>query len=133
VELLNKQVDYWIEESMESLDVAKVLLDKKKYLESAFFCNLSSEKMLKAAVVHSTNQIPPKIHTLSKLAQIANIYDRMNESHKRFMNQLDVFQIEGRYPDDRKKLYETTPIDEFSKIYKHTEELILWIKLQVQS
>lgn len=56
------QVQYWLEESLESLDAAKVLLRAEKYLEAGFFCNLACEKSLKAAFVKHTGKIPPKIH-----------------------------------------------------------------------
>ena len=124
---IDKHVKYWIDESMESLDTAKVLLDATKKLESAFFCNLACEKMLKAAFVKRTNQIPPKIHPLQQLAKSAAIYDDMSESQKDLLNLLDAFQIEGRYPQDRKRIYQTTPVAEFRQILVSTEEIIAWI------
>ena len=127
----NQHIKYWIDESMESIDVAKILFAQKKYLESAFFCNLSCEKMLKASFVCYTSETPPKTHSLTRMAQLSNIYDKMDIKQKRFLNTLEVFQIEGRYPQDRNKLYNTTPAEVFSRVLTETEEIILWIKQQL--
>jgi hypothetical protein len=35
--IIREQVDYWLAESEESLETARILHDKKRYLESAFF------------------------------------------------------------------------------------------------
>lgn len=128
----SEQIIYWIEESLETLDSAKILFEKSKYLESAFFCNLACEKMLKAIYVHNTKDIPPKVHTLIKLAQLAGIYDGLSEDYKRFLNRIEVFQIEGRYPENRKKLYETTPKQVFFDIIQKTEEVVAWLKEQMK-
>ncbi|QQK76475.1 HEPN domain-containing protein [Salicibibacter cibarius] len=114
---MDKQVSYWIDESLETIDAAKVLLDKNKYLEAAYFCHLSCEKMLKAAVVQHTSQVPPKIHALNRLAKHASVDQTMNKSQQHFLDHLDVFQLEARYPQDRHKLYQTTPPSEFVRIH----------------
>jgi HEPN domain-containing protein len=129
---VESQFNYWLNECFETLDVAKVLYQKNKYLESAFFCNLACEKILKAAITRNTNQIPPKTHALVRLAKLSGIYDLMGDQQKRLLNRINAFQIEGRYPEDRKRLYETTPPQEFQFILDKTEELILWIHQKVK-
>jgi hypothetical protein len=57
----------------------------------------------------------------------------MDDQHKRFLNKIEAFQIEGRYPEDRIKLYATTPPHEFQTILDETEELILWIQQKIES
>lgn len=128
---LDNQESYWISESEESFSVAKILFNNRKYLESAFFCNLSCEKMLKALYSHYIKSVPPKVHSLGKLAILSGIYDKMIEKQKKFLNRLDVFQIEGRYPQDRNKLYSSTPIDVFQEILVNTEDMLKWLKEQL--
>lgn len=129
---LESKVNYWVNESFETLDVAKVLFEKNKYLESAFFCNLACEKILKAAYSRNTNQIPPKIHALIRLAKLGEIYDLMSEEQKRLLNRVEAFQIEGRYPEDRTKLYQTTPLQQFRIILDETEEFVQWIHQRIK-
>lgn len=125
---MSSKVTYWIDESLETIDTAKVLLDKSKYLEAAFFCHLACEKMLKAAVVKATNETPPKIHSLPRLSSLAEIDGNLTNEQNRFIFSLDAFQIDGRYPPERTLLYQTTSHEEFEQMLKDTEELILWIK-----
>jgi len=120
----DNQVDYWVGESEESFSVAKILFSNGKYLESAFFCNLTCEKMLKAIFSYSVKGNPPKVHSLVRLAVFSGIYDKMDEKQKKFLNKLDVFQIEGRYPQDRNKLYNTTPIEMFQKTLDETGDML---------
>ncbi len=120
-----------MDESAESFDVAKILFDKEKYLEAAFFCNLACEKILKAAIVEFVSIIPPKIHPLTRLAQLSNIDQQMSASQIKFLNRLEVFQIESRYPQDRSKLYASTPIMVFQEILVETEAFLLWIRKQL--
>ena len=122
------QVQYWIEESLESLDVAKVLFAAGKYLEAGFFCNLACEKVLKAAFVEHTGKVPPKIHFLVPLAQLTDRYDLMTQSQQKFLARLETFQIEGRYPQYRAKIYESTSKEEFQLVLSGTEAFVLWIR-----
>jgi len=92
---IGKHVQYWIDESMEALDTAKVLFNAGKNLESAFFCNLACEKVLKAAFVQKTGQIPPKIHSLKQLAKLSGIYENMAETQKEFLDALEVFKLKA--------------------------------------
>jgi HEPN domain-containing protein len=55
---MDKQTAYWLAESLENLDTAKVLYSNKKYLEAAFFCHLSMEKMLKGFFVKRMKSVP---------------------------------------------------------------------------
>jgi HEPN domain-containing protein len=49
-----KQISYWIGLAMEDFEVAKILMEKKRYLHGLFFCHLVIEKSLKAIVVKIT-------------------------------------------------------------------------------
>lgn len=128
---IDEQVKYWIDECFETFDTAKVLLEKKKYLDAAFFCHLSCEKMLKAAFVYHTFKVPPKTHSLNRLTKLAALDRKMTNEQIGFINRIEVFQIEGRYPQDRQKLLKFTPTEEFQAILMKTEEMILWIKQQI--
>lgn len=128
---MKPETSYWINESTESFEVAKILFDKNKYLESAFFCNLACEKILKAAIVEVASIIPPKIHILVRLAQLSNFDQQMNLSQIKLLNKLEVFQIESRYPQDRAKLYASTPVTVFQEILTETEAFLKWTKKQL--
>jgi len=77
--MLNK-TEYWLELCDDDLNVAKWLLKGKKFLHMGFYCHLITEKALKAVIANTTNDLPPKIHHLLRLAEIGEIRQELNES-----------------------------------------------------
>lgn len=124
---------YWLEESLESLDTAKILLNNKKYLESAYFCHLSFEKIIKAFIVLRKSVIPPKSHNLLQLARLADLTEELDEETFDILADLNVYQIEGRYPENRKMIYEQTSPEEFTTILRNTEEKLQWFVRKLRS
>ena len=118
---------YWVNESKEDLETAEILLDKKRFLEAAFFCHLSVEKLLKAIFAENTEQIPPKSHNLLLLAKQANIFDTMPDATREYIADIQPFQIEGRYPEDRERLLKNTSVETFVKILNETKEVASWV------
>ena len=94
---VGKQVDYWKTGSNEDFAAAKSLLEKGHFRHSLFLAHLAVEKMLKAHVVRQTNDMPPRIHNLVRLAEMAAL--ELEPAHDRFLREFNVYQLEGRYPD----------------------------------
>lgn len=92
-----RQIEYWRAGSDEDLAAAESLLEKGHLRHSLFFCHLAIEKMLKAHVARQTNEIPPRIHNLVRLAEMAGL--TLNAEQSRFLRSFDMYQMEGRYPD----------------------------------
>lgn len=70
---INKQVDYWAKGAISDIDTSELLLAANKQIEGLFFCHLTIEKMLKALVVKSTNQLAPRSHNLIYLSELAKV------------------------------------------------------------
>lgn len=130
---MNEHTEYWLTESLESLDTARVLYDNKKYLDSSFFCHLSMEKMLKAFYTDRTNDVPPKIHNLLLLAERAHLKEELGDQQLVFLARLNTYNIEGRYPSQREALYKNTSVNKFLEILVKTEEVIKWLELKLRS
>ena len=77
-----KQVDYWRTSSNEDFAAAESLLEKGHLRHSLFFAHLAIEKMLKAHVTRQTKEIPPRIHNLIRLAELAKL--KLDEDRKDF-------------------------------------------------
>ncbi len=60
-------------------------------------CHLSVEKLLKALVVKVTNYYPPKTHNLLRLAEIAKL--ELKDEDTQLLQKLNQFQLDTRYPD----------------------------------
>ena len=94
---INKQIDYWKTSAESNIETAELLINGNKYIEGLFFCHLCIEKIVKALVVKQTKNIPPKLHDLFYLADIAKI--EITDEQSEFMQILMQYQIEGRYPE----------------------------------
>ena len=120
---INKQIEYWIKSAEDDLEAVKYLVDNNKTLQAMFFCHLAVEKTIKAHVAKQTNDVPPKIHNLKRLAELAKL--NLTDGQKNILNELMVFQQEGRYPE----YYPEKPSQEFaSTIYDETKIILSCLK-----
>lgn len=101
---------------------AKILIEKQRYLHGLFLCHLSIEKALKAHVVKSLEEIPPRTHNLIYLADLAKI--EVSENYLVFMGILMNYQLQGRYPDYNIRIPEKITIDNY---LVETEKLLKWL------
>lgn len=96
----NKQqhITYWLESPEKDLEVMNYLMKGRKYVHALFFGHLYLEKLTKALWVknHKENY-PPKIHNLVRILELSEI--KPNDNDMEFLDVLNWFQIEGRYPD----------------------------------
>jgi len=72
----NNNVSYWLELSEYDLKSAKVMFKGARYLYVGFLCHQVIEKALKAYYVKELKTTPPFIHSLSKLAEKSDLYEK---------------------------------------------------------
>ena len=125
---INEQIDYWIELSDEDIVVAESNFVNKHYLWFLFICHLSVEKMLKGLFVLNKNEIPPKIHDLVKLTKLSAL--NVPENDLRFLNELNRFNIEGRYPEYKNNLKKVATNELTLEKLNKTKEILIWLKSQ---
>lgn len=89
-------IDYWLNMAQDDIEAADILFENKKYWQALFYAHLSLEKTLKAHVTRATKDIPPKIHNLPRLAEIASL--DLTQEQLNILQDIDTFQMEGRYP-----------------------------------
>jgi HEPN domain-containing protein len=94
---IKKQIEYWIATAEDDLEAVHYLIANNKTIQAMFFCHLAVEKTLKALVVKAISDVPPKIHNLKRLAELADI--KLTDEQNSLLNDLMVFQLEGRYPE----------------------------------
>ena len=92
-----KQIEYWVKGAEEDFAAAQSLLGKGHMRQCLFFAHLAIEKLLKAHVIKQTNDIPPRIHNLIRLAKIARL--KLQPQQEQFLREFGIYQLEGRYPD----------------------------------
>ena len=99
---VRKQINYWRTSSDEDFAASESLLEKGHLRHSLFFVHLAIEKMLKAHVTRQMEDVPPRTHSLVRLAEIAGL--KLGAEQKEFLREFGVYQLEGRYPDSEQVL-----------------------------
>ena len=113
------------------LPVAESLFGKGHYSWCLFIGHLLLEKLLKAFYVRDNEKIPPRTHDLVKLANAITL--EFDEVQLQFLNKVNDFNIEARYPDDKLAFYKTCT-REFTETNLHEiKEMYKWLKQEMKS
>ncbi len=120
---IRKQIQYWIKGGEEDLDAACSLLEKKHFRHALFFAHLALEKVIKARVTEVTKDVPPRIHDLLRLSDMAKI--SLSKKQKEFLARFQKYSIEGRYPDVNPP---SPTIQETEIAIEDVREFIQWLR-----
>ena len=129
---MNAKTEYWLELCDDDLLTAKALFQSKRHLHMGFFCHLIVEKALKAVITHKTDEIPPRIHDLVKLASMGSVFDIMSDEQKQLLHTLMPLQIEARYPEYKERIQSALTPAVCEQLLKQAEEFLCWIKQQLE-
>jgi HEPN domain-containing protein len=94
---LEKHIAYWRQSAQEDLEAAQVLQEIGRHRHALFFAHLAVEKMLKAHLTKKIKTVPPRIHNLIRLADLAEL--KISVEQDSFLRRLNAYQMVGRYPD----------------------------------
>lgn len=119
-------IAHWLNGADYDWNTAQSLFRSKKYPYALFLYHLSIEKLLKSLLVKETKDHAPFTHNLVYLAGKLSI--EFSKEQINLLEEMNGFNLEARYPDDRKKFYERAT-KEFSRRYKkNAEQLRKWLK-----
>jgi HEPN domain-containing protein len=130
--VMSAKTEYWLELCDDDLLTAKALFQSERYLHMGFFCHLIAEKALKAVIAHKTNELPPRIHDLDKLAFLGGINESLSEEQLVLLDTLAPLQIEAKYTKYKKRISATLSTKHCKKLLNETEEFLCWIKQQLE-
>ena len=128
---MDEKVKYWLEMSEYDLDTSLAMLETQRYLYVGFMCHQSVEKAFKAVLSSRTEQVPPKIHNLIRLAEQCGLLGIIPEKHKKLLFLLNPLNIESRYPTYKDEMLKHLNSSKCLEIINSTKELILWIREQL--
>ena len=101
-------IAHWRKGATDALEAAALLARDRKYELALFHCHLAVEKALKAAVMEKTGRPHPKVHNLSRLAQLVG--DDWSAADRDLLATLSEFAVAARYDDpDWARRYATAP------------------------
>lgn len=93
---MNPQAENWLKQAKYDLETAEELFRLNRWAACALHAQQAAEKALKALIVANVGGgVPPRIHSIQKLADIANITADMPEDAIK----LDDVYIASRYPE----------------------------------
>jgi HEPN domain-containing protein len=126
-----KQMTYWVSTAIDDLESIDFLFNGKKYVQALFFAHLSLEKILKALWVKGNeNNFPPKTHNLTYLYENSKI--TLTDEQTDFLQIMNVYQIEGRYPDYISMLHNTTTKEKAETIIYQSKKIFQCLQEKLQ-
>ena len=94
---VDRQVAQWRQGADEDWYVGARLVEDGSSRHGLFFAHLALEKMLKALVCRHTQDVPPRIHNLVRLSQLAGLEPRSEQMD--LLAEMNQFNLQGRYPE----------------------------------
>jgi HEPN domain-containing protein len=95
---VEKNIAHWQNGAKEALETADDLINRDhRVLHGLFFVHLALEKIIKAHIWRVKKEMPPRIHNLNRLAEVAGL--PLDEKNRDILAEVNEFNIEGRYSD----------------------------------
>jgi HEPN domain-containing protein len=121
---------YWLDMAEYDIESAKVMQNGGRFLYVGFLCHLTAEKSIKAIIARD-GTIPMKTHTLTRLAELAEVKDILSDEQKALLDELHPLNIEARYSAYKDKIAEILNQEYCDSLIKRTEAFLSWIKQQL--
>jgi HEPN domain-containing protein len=118
-------VERWVEQARYDLDTARAMLNSSRYLYVLFCCQQAVEKTIKAIIAKQSNEFPPRIHALIRLAEVAAL--ELTEERAQLLRELSNYYIQTRYPEEIPAMSGKISESQTSQILEQTEEMMKWL------
>jgi HEPN domain-containing protein len=118
----SEYIDYWKISAAKSWQACQHLFEKGDFVECLYFAHLTLEKILKAQwVADNHTDFPPRTHNLRLLSQQTNLV--LTSIHIAFLEQMNTFQMDGRYPDYRFAIYKVFQLLQTEPILRNVSQI----------
>jgi HEPN domain-containing protein len=119
---IEKHIAQLREGAIESWNDALYLIKGKRIFLGLFAAHLAIEKVIKAHVVKQIRDLPPFIHNLIKLAELAKL--QLTDKQRDFLADLTFYNISGRYQES---VGAPPPLSEVKSIMRQAKEMFEWL------
>lgn len=123
---MNTEAERWKERAKYDLDTAEAMFSSRRYQYVLFCCQQAVEKMLKSIIADRTSSLPPRVHQLMRLAEVASI--KVPDERAGFLRELSVYYIESRYPEEQSQITGQVGQEMAKEVLRQTEETIQWLE-----
>jgi HEPN domain-containing protein len=120
----------WAERAQYDLDTADAMFKAGRYLYVLFCCQQGVEKMLKAVIVQRTNRVPPRIHQLVRLVELARVVG--DERQVDFLRELSNYYLPSRYPEEAADLSADVTEEDARRVLVQSREFVKWLNSMSQ-
>lgn len=128
---LNEHIKYWVESANHDMESLNALYLAHKFDWALFIGHLVIEKLLKAHYVRNNeSKIPPKLHNLIRLAEIAGL--ELSDEMKLILDKINDFNIEVRYPQYKNEFYKTCTKEFADEQIAKIKEIYEWLVSQLK-
>ncbi len=128
---IQEHINFWIESAEHDLATAEDLFIAGRLDWCLFLGHLVLEKHLKAIyVLDNNNKFPPRTHNLLKLAEHTKL--ELTPEQKIFLDEVNEFNLEVRYPAFRNEFYKRCTLDFTKKYFIQIKEFSLWLRYQIE-
>lgn len=128
---IEEHINYWIESAEHDFATSETLFESGKYDWALYMGHLVLEKTIKALFVkNNDNKIPPKVHNLVLLSELANF--KINDETKFFLDRVNDFNLEVRYPEYKNEFYKLCTKEFAEENLTKIKETYNWIKSQLK-
>jgi HEPN domain-containing protein len=126
-----EHIIYWAKQVDDDFDCANVLFQANHFAQSLFWAHLALEKLTKALWIKKNDgNTPPFVHNLLRLITQTN--EHFSEEQLQFINEMNSFQIKGRYPDYAESLERTITKEICEEYLTETKKMILCLQGKLQ-
>ena len=129
---MNKQehINWWVEESDRNWQTATFNREGKQNVFSLFAYHLCVEKLLKAVwIKDNVDNFPPRTHDLTKIYNETDL--DLESKWYDLLVIVNEWNIEGRYPDYKLKIYKRATDDYVFEYAKQIKALVNLIKTKL--
>ncbi len=116
----------WADQARYDLETARAMLDSGRFLYVLFCCQQAMEKMLKAIIAKQTNEFPPRLHNLMRLAATASI--KLSPERAQFLREISSYYIQTRYPEELQEISSELDKRIAQDSYERTREVFKWFE-----
>ena len=120
----------WAAQARYDIETAKAMFDTGRYLYVLFCCQQAVEKMLKALIARRTRTLPPRLHNLMRLAEVAALTVPEDTAH--LFRRLTDFYIASRYPEEIEEAAWSVEVSQMQQTYVATEEALRWLSAMLR-
>jgi HEPN domain-containing protein len=126
---MRKEVEEWWMQALKDLNSAEKNLDIEEYYLTAFLCQQSVEKALKALYIHRLKESPGATHSLIFLGRKVNIPDMYYNTLRRLSPDFVI----TRYPNAAHAIpYELYDVKIANERLELSKKVIKWVKEELK-